>query len=102
MEEFIEFRVRIKWEGTKPEHFDYLTTANEILEKYTNEMKEDFMVYGRYTKNNDVRETLVEKNQHIFLAVQQKNLILLLPDETLDIRVLISLWDSKCIDVEDL
>ena len=90
------------WEGTKPEKFEYLITANEILEKYTNEMEEDFMVFGRYTENHDFRETVVKKDQHIFLAVQQNNLILFLPDETLDIRVLISLWDRKCIDLVDL
>ena len=98
MSRYVEFRVTVKWQSDKPDTFNYLPTVNEILDKYTCEMDEDFTVLAKYTENDDEKETVVRLRNHIFLAVQSNNLILFLPDETLDIKVLISLWDCNVID----
>ena len=102
MTEYVDFQVTTKWKNGKPANFQYLTTTTEILDKYTSEMDEDFTVFAQYTEKDGENEALVQLGTHIFLAVRRNNLILFLPDETLDIKVLIKLWNSDIIDVRNI
>ena len=102
MTEYVDFQVTMKWEHSKPENFQYWATTTEILDEYTSEMDEDFIVFAKYTEKDGENEALVQLGTHIYLAVRKNNLILFLPDETLDIKVLIKLWNSDIIDVRNI
>ena len=68
--------------------------ADQMLCDFCEEMTENFLVYGKYMLGEDESLTVVQVEGHLFMRVQRKSLVLYIPDECLDVDVMIALMNN--------
>ena len=85
----------IVWENELPENFDFEYDMEKIINKYCSEMNEKYTLSGRYTSKQGHQKKLVLINDIICLSVQRNHVIIDIPTDFLDVKILINIIDRK-------
>ena len=89
----------LQWVGPVPNANQKARIRRCILE-YTSEMKEKYDIFGttHHFMNRNEPNIPIKYGQRMFLAIFRDDFVIVCEDNTLNIKVLIDLWD--CIPVE--
>ena len=87
----------VRWENDFPNDFPFEDDMKGIVNEFCSEMDENFMMFGKYSALQGHCIKLVQNNGIVCLSVQRNNVVLDIPTDFLDIKVLIDirLWVSS-------
>ena len=85
----------VRWENDFPNDFPFEDDMKGIVNEFCSEMDENFMMFGKYSALQGHYIKLVQNNGIVCLSVQRNNIVLDIPTDFLDIKVLIDIMDRK-------
>ena len=97
----IETIAIVRWENDFPNDFPFEDDMEGIVNEFCSEMDENFMMFGKYTALEGHYVKLVLNNGIVCLSVQRNNVVLDIPTDFLDIKVLIDIMDRKYDEIEE-
>ncbi len=89
--------VQINWFNQVPEtELEYIhEVATQMINDFCYEMTENFLLFGKYTPNHAEEFVMIHVEGHLFMRVQRHSLILYIPDECIDVDVMIELMNTN-------
>ncbi len=89
----------LQWCGTVPSVQQKSRIRRCILE-FTSETTESYDIFGMLFNDPDLNDTSVPFifKKRLFLAIFREEFVIVCEDTSLNIKVLIDLWDSKPVD----
>ena len=97
----IEPIAMVRWENDIPNDFPFKNDMEGIVNEFCSEMDESFMMFGKYAALQGHYVKLVLNNGIVCLSVKRNNVILDIPTDFLDIKVLIDIMDRKYGEIEE-
>ena len=97
----IESIAKVRWENDLPNDFSFKDDMKGIVNEFCSEMDENFMMFGKYAALQGHYVKLVLNSGLVCLSVQRNNVILDIPTDFLDIKVLIDIMDRNYGEVEE-
>ena len=97
----IEPIAMVRWENDFPNDFQFKDDMKGIVNEFCSEMDEIFMMFGKYAAFQGHYVQLVLNNGIVCLSVKRNNVILDIPTDLLDIKVLIDIMDRKYGEIEE-
>ena len=84
----------VRWLAQIPDD-DIINRLLILVQMYTSEEVEEFEVIAHHNPNmKDCTKVIIWK-YHVFMAVQDQDILVLIPDNALNICKLISMWDAN-------
>ena len=89
--------VQINWFNQIPETEleNIHNVAMQMINDFCYEMNENFLLFGKYTPNEAEEFVMIQVENHWFMRVQRRSLILYIPDECIDVDVMIEIMNTN-------
>ena len=97
----IESIAKVRWENDLPNDFSFKDDMKGIVNEFCSEMDENFMIFGKYSALQGHCIKLIQNNGIACLSVQRNNIVLDIPTDFLDIKVLIDIIDRKYVEISE-
>ena len=87
--------VLVRWENNVPIDYEFENDMEYVLNKFCNEMCENFTIIGKYSEHCSDNIRVVQKDSVMFLEVTKCKTIFFIPIECLDVKELINIIDRE-------
>ena len=92
---------KLKWFGEEPTTTQRACVRRCILQ-HSNETTDDYEIFGMLHEASSIESVPIRYENRLFLAVYRQDFVIVLEDTSLNIRVLIDLWDCQPLNYHDL
>ena len=91
-----QITVQVEWLNNVPETEigKIHEVALRMIFDFCEEMTDSFLVFGKYTPVEEEDYTMVQVEGHLFMRVHRQSLVLYIPDECLDVDVMIEVMNN--------
>ena len=85
---------KLQWFGNIPTK-SQKSCVRRCIPQYTSETTEDYEIFGTLHESADCYNVPFTYKNRLFLAIYRQDFVIALEDTSLNIKVLIDLWDCK-------
>lgn len=91
----------LKWFGEEPTTTQRACVRRCILQ-HSNETTDDYEIFGMLHEASSIGNVPIVYENRLFLVVYRQDFLIVLEDTSLNIKVLIDLWDCQPLSYRDL